>query len=264
MEMRCRSVVWLTVALAALVLTSTVLAAAGGPSFPSPPAPGRFITDTAGLVSSGDAAEIARLANGLLTEQRYPVAVVTIRSLAAQGAGGYSIDRYAAELLQSWRQDEAMRTYGMLLVVAADDRQARIQLGSAWGTAHDERARAIMQRLILPAFRKGDLSRGIANGVRGFDAMGRRLELPSDGPWWMPPAISAISLDLLGEPWWALPALLGGALVVLVGLVAIARKGRKSWAWAAAAFIVGLILSRILGGGSAEASEAGGGATGEW
>ena len=30
-------------------------------------------------------------------------------------------------------------------------------------------------RLLLPAFRKGELSAGILNGVRGFDAMGRQL-----------------------------------------------------------------------------------------
>ena len=49
----------------------------------------------------------------------------------------------------------------------------------------------------------------------------------------------------------------------MIGLISFARRGRKSWAWVAAAFIFGIILSRIFGG-SAEASESGGGATGEW
>lgn len=259
--MRPRPWVQLVVLLTALVAGPVVSDAVAKPSFPAPPASGRFINDGAGLISKEDGAEIARLADALLTEKRYPISVVTIRSLAAHGADGYTIDRYAAELLQSWRQDEAMRVAGMLLLVAAEDRTARIQLGSAWGTAHDDRARAVMHRLILPAFRRGELSAGILNGVRGFDAMGRQLALPTDQPWWMP---AALPLDVLGEPWWALPALVAGALVVLVGLIAIAKGGRKSWAWAAAAFIVGLVLSRIFGGGSAEASESGGGATGEW
>jgi uncharacterized protein len=252
----------LIVLMAGLVVADAV----AKPSFPSPPAPGRFITDTAGLISNDDRAEIGRVAAALLSEHRFPIGVVTIRSLEAQSADGYTIERYAAELLQSWRQDEAMRTYGMLLVVAADDRTARIHLGSAWGTAHDDRARTVMNRLILPEFRKGDFSRGILGGVRGFDAMGRRLDLPTDQPAWLPRAISldALSLDALGEPWWALPALVAGGLVVVIGLIAIARGGRKSWAWAAAAFIFGLVLSRIFGGGSAEASESGGGATGDW
>jgi hypothetical protein len=121
-----------------------------------------------------------------------------------------------------------------------------------------------MSRLILPAFRRGEFSAGILDGVRGFDAMGRQQALPTNQPWWMPVAVPLDALDALGEPWWALPALVAGGLVVLVGLIAIARGGRKSWAWAAAAFVVGLVLSRIFGGGAAEASDAGGGATGEW
>jgi uncharacterized protein len=262
--MRPRPLVQLGVLLMALVAGPVVPDAIAKPSFPSPPPPGRFISDGAGLVGKEHGAEIARLGSALLTEKRFPISVVTIRSLAAQGADGYTIERYAAELLQSWREDEAARTYGMLLLVAAEDRTARIQLGSAWGTAHDDRARTVMNRLILPAFRRGEFSAGILEGVRGFDAMGRQLALPTNQPWWMPVELPIEGPSVLGEPWWALPALVGGGLVVLVGLIAIAKGGRKSWAWAAAAFIFGLVLSRIFGGGSAEASEAGGGATGEW
>jgi hypothetical protein len=125
-----------------------------------------------------------------------------------------------------------------------------------------------MDGLILPAFRKGQLSAGILGGVRGFDAMARQLPLPiRDQPAWLPAAldVNALELDLrLEGDWWVLPAFAVGGLMLVIGLVSFARKGRKSWAWAAAAFIFGLILSRIFGGGSAEASGSGGGATGEW
>jgi uncharacterized protein len=271
--MRSRRSVRLVVLLLALVAAPVGLDAAARPAFPAPPPAGRFVDDAAGLIGSEDASEIARLADALLVEKRYPISVVTIRSLAAQGADGYTIERYAAELLQSWRQDESMGKYGMLLLVAADDRKARIQLGSTWGHAHDERARKIMDRLILPAFRRGEFSKGILGGVRGFDALGRQLGLPMDRPSWLPAALvidgmgdwtlPALPVEGLGEPWWALPALVVGGLVVLVGLVSLARRGRQSWAWAAAAFILGIFLWRLLRG-SAEASDPGGGATGEW
>lgn len=241
--------------------------AAGNPSFPAPPPPGRVISDAAGLINGGDASEITRLAEALLTETRYPIRVVTIRSLAAQGAGGYTIERYAAELLQSWRGDDHFRSYGMLLLVAAENRAARIQLGAAWGIAHDGRARRVMDGLILPAFRKGEFSSGILAGVRGFDAMGRQRNLPiKNQPSWLPAAldINALELNLqLDGDWWVLPAFAVGGLVLLIGVISFARRGRKSWAWVAAAFIFGIVLSRIFGG-SAEASESGGGATGKW
>jgi uncharacterized protein len=267
MEMRPRRLVQLGVLLMALMAGPALFDAVAAPSFPTPPPPGRFIDDGARLISSEDGAEIGRLADALLTEKRYPISVVTIRSLAAQGADGYTIERYAAELMQSWRGDRHFQAYGMLLLIAAENRTARIQLGSAWGNAHDGRARKVMDRMILPAFRQGQFSAGILNGVRGFDAMGRQETLPmSNRPSWIPAAlpIEALDLDLeLREGWWVIPAFAVGGLVVLVGLISLARRGRRSWAWAAAAFILGLFLSRLFGG-SAEASESGGGATGEW
>ena len=259
--MRPRRSVQLAVLWMALVAGPLGSDAMGKPSFPAPPLAGTFTSDAAGLISKEHGSEIDRLAAELLSEKGYPISVVTIRSLAAQGADSYTIERYAAELLQSWSQEERLRSYGMLLLVAADDRTARIQLGSAWGRAHDDRARKIMDRLILPAFRRGEFSTGILDGVRGFDAMGRQLVLPTlDQPWWMLPALAADGLD---QPWWVLPALAAGGLVLLAGLVSLGRSGRRSWAWAAGAFILALFLSRAFSWARGSDSE-GGGATGEW
>lgn len=257
--MRRRHSLQLVVFLMALVIP-VALAAANQPSFPAP-LPGQVISDTAGLISKADAAKIERMAAALRAARGYPVGVVTIHSLAAQGAPAYTIDRYAAELLRSWPDEGQMRSHGMLLVVAADNRAARIQLGSAWGNAHDERARRVMNRMIVPAFRKAQFSAGIVDAVRGFDAMGRQLTLPAVGkPSWMPSVVVPEGLD---GPWWLFLAIVGGAIVVVVGLGSVVKGGRRSWGWAAAAFIVALVLSRFFGG-SAEASESGGGATGNW
>jgi uncharacterized protein len=242
-----------------VLIAPIVSAAAGKPTFPAAPQPGHFISDTASLVGAGDGSEIDRLAAALLAEKGYTISVVTIRSLATQSAAGYTIERYAAELMQS-SPDERFRTHGMLLLVAAEDRTARIQLGSAWGSAHDERARKVMNRLMLPSFGKGDMSAGIIHGVRGLDAMGRQLPLPVVGqPQWMP---SALVIDELGGPWWTVPALMAGAVLLVVGLVSLIRRGRRGWAWAIAAFVFGLLLARFFG--SAEASGSEGGATGSW
>jgi uncharacterized protein len=228
-----------------LVLALLVSDAVSQPSFPAPPPSGRFVTDLAEVIGKGDESEIDRLATALLTEGGYPVSVVTIRSLAAQGAGGYTLERYAVELLKAWAQDERARSYGMLLLVAADDRMARIQLGSAWGHAHDHRAHRVLNGLILPAFRKGHLSAGILQGVRGFDAMGRQLALPTFGqPFWM---ARAELVDGLDAPSWMLPALVAGGLLVLVGLVSLVRRGRRSWAWMAAVVTLGRRHRPVVG-----------------
>jgi uncharacterized protein len=268
MDMRPTRCGFLLAGALLVALVAMASDAVSEPAFPDPPPPGRFINDSAGVIGKEHAAEIDRMAAALLADRGLPISVVTVRSLAAQGAGGYAIERYALDLLTSW-QDDPARAHRMLLLVAADDRKARIQLGTAWGNAHDERARRVMDRLILPAFRNGDLSAGILDGVRGFDAMGRQLPLPAAGrPSWIP---SALIVEELDAPWWALPAAIAGALILIAGLVSIVQRGRRSWAWIAAAFIVGLLLARFLRG-EADASEsasgaesgAEGGATGSW
>ena len=235
--------------------------AASPPSFPPPPPPGQFVSDGAGLITPADRASIERIAAALLAERGYPIAVVTVRSLEEHGADDYPIERYAAELLRSWPAERNFAANGMLLLVAADDHTARIQLGSVWGNAHDERARRVMDRLILPAFRQSQLSTGLLQGVHGFDAMGRQLPLPAAGqPGWVPSVLAPEGLD---GPWWTLLALVGGGIAGAVVLGSVARGGRKSWGWAVAAFVVGLVLARLLGRSEAS-EEAEGGATGQW
>ncbi|PYN50083.1 MAG: hypothetical protein DME00_06910 [Candidatus Rokuibacteriota bacterium] len=231
--------------------------------FPAQPASGSFVVDEAKLLTPVHRQEIESVASALNREHGYPVTVVTIRSLSAQRAAAYSIERYASEMLRAWSLDADRRSYGLTLLVSADDRLARIELGSAWTGAHDGRARQIMDRLILPAFRRGDLSQGIVAGVQGFDAMGRGLELPGEPHLgWLMPAT---------QPWWLIPAIAGGILVLIGAVISLGRSGRKGLAWAAAGFIGAIVLSRALawarGGydsGDSDGSTEGSGATGKW
>ena len=220
-------------------------------TFPTrPPSGGVIVSDEIGLIRVEDRPEIERIGTALFRDKGYPVCVVTIRSLAAHKASGYTIERYAAELLKAWNLEANHRSHGMLLLVAEDDRQARIQLGAAWGAAHDGRAREIMDSLILPAFRRGEMSRGILDGVRGFDAMGRGLALP------MPPL-----------PWWLIPAVAAGALALIGGIVSLSRSGRRGWAWAIAGIVGGILLSRAIAwarGGGDDSSADESGVTGKW
>ena len=58
---------------------------------------------------------------------------------------------------------------GVLLIVAPNERKARIEVGYGLEKAlRDEEAGRIMRDAILPAFRAGDLPKGIAAGVDGI------------------------------------------------------------------------------------------------
>jgi uncharacterized protein len=149
--------------------------------------------------------------------------VVTIRSLSTHGASGYTIERYAAEMLKAWPADTERQGYGLTLVVSADDRLARIELGSAWRGTHDGRVREITDRLVLPALRRGDLSKGILAGVRGLDAMGRGNRLPGEWFGWMLPE----PLAPLAQPWWLIPAIVLGVPAFIALAISFNRRRKK-------------------------------------
>jgi uncharacterized protein len=259
---------WIAVARQALFAGLLVVGPLAGSgwgqvTFPPQPPSGSFVVDEARLLTPAHRQEIEGLAGALKREHGYPVSVVTIRSLSAYGASAYTIDRYTSDMLKVWNPDADRQGYGLTLLVSADDRLARIELGSAWAGAHDGRARQIMDRLILPAFRRGDLSQGIVAGVQGFDAMGRGLQLPGESYLGrvMPPT----------QPWWLVPAIAASIVVLIGAVISLGRSGRKGLAWAAAGFIGAILLSRALawarGGddsGDGDSSTESTGATGKW
>ena len=61
---------------------------------------------------------------------------------------------------------DAERNDGLILLVAPNERRARIDVGLGLETTvRDDEAAAILQEAVLPEFRKGDYEAGIARGV---------------------------------------------------------------------------------------------------
>ncbi len=224
-------------------------------TFPDKPDSENFFVDEANLIGEKEAQEINEIALGLLLEEKVPLFVVTIPSLATYQAGGYSIEGYAADLFDEWGIGSKERNYGMLLIVSKGDRKARISLGADWGREYDRNAKQIMDTLIVPAFKQGDFALGIVAGVRGMDALARGLALPKPV-----------------QPWWILPLMIGVAIGLVLLIINLFKTGRSGWAWALIAFI-GVALFFMLrasassggsSGGFGGGFSGGGGASGSW
>jgi uncharacterized protein len=238
-----------------LATTTGLVSAQDGVSFPDKPPRQHFWVDEVRLLRPEDAAEIDRIAGELLRSEKVPLVVVTIRSLASYGAEDWGIERYARELFDHWGIGSERRNYGMLLLVSAGDRRARIELGVAWGTRHNVAAYEVMDRLIIPSFKRGDFSTGILDGVRGLDAMARDLALPRPK-----------------TAWWQ-PVLFFGLIALGIGVaISLIKSGRRGWGWALLAalgvvlfFALRSAMSRSGSGGSFGGGfSGGGGATGSW
>jgi len=227
-------------------------------NFPDEPARNSFVVDEINLLSDADKYQVNEIAKTLLKEERIALFVVAIDSLEEYDADFLSIESYARELFNSWEIGYDHRNYGMLLLISKSDRKARIELGADWGHTHDSQAQYIMNKLIIPRFKDGYFSGGVVEGVKGMDAMGRGLALPS--PYYQ---------------WWVIPSLATAAFVLIICSISLIRSGRNGVGWlllTAAFFIIMFILKTIYesvfsdsaygaGGGG---FSGGGGASGGW
>jgi uncharacterized protein len=144
----------------ALVLLCVVLAgvARGDTVFPVRTG---HIVDEAGLLSQQSR---NRLERQLIDHERTTtnqVMVVTVRSLQ-----GMQIEAYTLALANKWAVGQAGRNNGIVLLVAPNERQVRIEVGIGL-ERHLTNAMAahIIERRMLPAFRAGRQEDGIRQGV---------------------------------------------------------------------------------------------------
>ena len=171
-----------TLFLAAILLTAPV-AQDEQVRYPARPEARAHIVDEANLIKPDEAAEIKILCDEVLTKKKAPIVVLTIPSLAQYGAKGWPIERYAMNLMSEWGVGYEDWNYGMLLLVSAGDRKARIELGGSWARRKDDEAKRVMSDRVIPRFKQGDFSKGILEGVRGLYqvAMGAVPPRPGSG-----------------------------------------------------------------------------------
>jgi uncharacterized protein len=138
-----------------LVLLS---AAAAAQTFPKPA--GR-VTDLANVIDANVEAEIdGRLAQ-LERETSSEIAVATVPSL-----DGISVEEYANRLFKEWGVGQAKQDNGVLVLVAPNEREIRIEVGYGLeGVLPDGLAGQIIREDFIPRFRENDYSGGIRNGV---------------------------------------------------------------------------------------------------
>ena len=143
-----------------------LLLAVSTPLFAAPEFPDltNRVVDNAGLLP-GNVQQ--QLITELATHERETsnqVVVVTLTSLQ-----GYTIDDYGYQLGRHWGIGQAERNNGVLLIVAPEERKVRIEVGYGLeGTLTDALSHNIIQTVILPEFKQGDMPAGIVKGTRAI------------------------------------------------------------------------------------------------
>ncbi len=155
-----------------------------GANIPTRPENNAFTSDFAGLINGQDKRSIANVQKQAYTQHSVPIIVVTITTMGEYG--GVSIESLAHEWFNTWQigtlglKGSRRANKGILLLVSLGDRKARIELGADWGRLWDNHAQSIMDKAIIPRFKKRQYSEGIREGVK---ALGRlAAQDPSSKP----------------------------------------------------------------------------------
>jgi uncharacterized protein len=145
--------------LLALVLLCTPATAQ---TFPEPLS--STVSDYANVLDPEAEARIVDLLGAAREDPGVEIAVVTIGSHRDHGAHP-SLESFANGLFNAWGIGDAARDTGILILVAAEDRAVRLELGSGHAPAWDFVAEEIVHRIMRPAFASGDLPGGIEAGA---------------------------------------------------------------------------------------------------
>jgi uncharacterized protein len=179
------------------------------------------------------------------------------------GTPNTSIEKFATALFNTYGIGNMPDNNGVLLLIAAKDRKARIELGEGYGRVRDGDARRIMDDVIVPEFKRAGYADGIKKGVK------------------------AIALEFanvrIGWNWTLIISIIA---VPVLGIIALSlfRNGKKGWGWVVVGlgfllilFIVWMVIGIIRSspgssssgssgglGGFGGGFSGGGGATGSW
>jgi uncharacterized protein len=144
----------------------------------APPLSGRVVDQT-GTLSSGDIASLTQALKNLEARKGSQVAVLIVPSTAPE-----TIEQYAIRVAEAWKIGRKKIDDGALLVVAKNDRKLRIEVGYGLeGALNDVTAKRIIDEIITPRFRNGDIAGGVSAGVDRIIAVINGEKLPAPEPW---------------------------------------------------------------------------------
>ena len=155
-------IVFLIIFLLTLFLTSNVYAVVN-------PTSNFYVNDYADLLSSETEDYIMSINRNLNYQTKAQVVVVTVENLE-----GNSLEEYATELFRSFGIGDETLNNGVLILIALEERQSRIEVGYGLeGALNDAKTGRIQDDYMIPYLRENNWDDGIKNG---FTAIVNEIE----------------------------------------------------------------------------------------
>jgi uncharacterized protein len=127
-----------------------------------PPAPTRYVTDHAGVLTAGTVQALEEELSAFEAATSNQFLVYTDRKIPE----GTVLEEWTVEVARAWRAGQKERNNGLVLFVFPDSRAARFEVGYGLeGALPDALAGRILQNEAIPRFRNGDWDGGIRAAV---------------------------------------------------------------------------------------------------
>jgi len=130
-------------------------------AYTSPGQPGGFVNDYADILTPEQEATLESRLEALATSDGSEIAIVTVANL-----GDDTVENYAVSLFAEWGIGKKEKDNGVLLLVAVEEREMRIEVGYGLeGTITDAQSYWIIRDVLTPAFKNGEYYSGISGAI---------------------------------------------------------------------------------------------------
>ncbi len=147
-------------------------------AYTSPGAPVGLVNDFAGMLDPAERLELETNLQQFEQQTSNEIAIVTISDL-----GGDTIENYAVALFEEWGIGKKNQDNGILVLVARDDREMRIEAGYGLeGALTDAQAFWIIDNVMKPAFREEKYYEGVKAAAAKIQDAIRGEYVPSAAP----------------------------------------------------------------------------------
>jgi len=128
-----------------------------------------YVTDLAGMISPTERQRLEQTLLAFEQSDSTQIAVLTIPSLE-----GDALEDFSIRTVEAWKIGQKGKDNGVLLLVSKGDRKIRIEVGRGLeGVLTDLLAGRIVDQVISPRFKAGQLDEGFAAGVSAIISAAR-------------------------------------------------------------------------------------------
>lgn len=228
------------------------------------------VVDTTGTIDAGTREQLEAQAIALRQRKGSQMQVLLVPTTAPE-----DIAQYATRVYDQWQLGRGKIDDGVLLVVAKDDRRARIEVGYGLeGAIPDATAMRVIQEYLVPHFRRDDYAGGIVDATAALATLvdGEPLPAPmadnradnGSGNW----LFALVAAFIVAR---VVASIFGGAARPMRGIAGAAAAGGVAWLLSSLLLVggigavIGLVLALAGSGGGGFARRGGvGGFGGGW